>query len=293
MKSDNRRRTDLAVEAHQLYNERTNALPGVSLTNTERHGFAVTTVHITDKAASVTLEKPCGKYVTIELDRLLRREEDAFRHGANALSDELRELMRLSKTDSVLVVGLGNRAITADSVGSEVIANVLSTAGLGEPFRQVYTLEAGVFGRTGIESARLVGAICREVTPSLVLVVDALASASCERLCRTVQLGDSGIVPGSGAARAREAINRETLGVPVIAIGVPTVVTAGTLAADIAERAGISEDSTPAIHRLGAGLVVTPTNIDGAVNDISKLIGYAINVALQGLNVDDITMLLG
>ncbi|MDR0906622.1 MAG: GPR endopeptidase [Oscillospiraceae bacterium] len=269
------RRTDLAVEAHKLWREdaeRTTELSGVIAHDATRFGFDVTTVKITDEEGAAELGKPCGTYVTVELDKLLRRDDDAFRLGVYALADEIEALLRSGGGDSVLVVGLGNRAITADAIGPEIVRNVMVTGAFPQelgPFRSVFALEAGVLGTTGIESARVIRAVCEEVMPDRVIVADALASRSVARLCRTVQISDTGIVPGSGIGNARAAVNRETLGVPVISVGVPTVVDIGDL-------------------------VVTPKEIDGAVNDISKLVGYAINLALhRDLTVDDITMFLG
>jgi spore protease len=269
------RRTDLAVEARELWREgaeRTTELSGVTAHEATRFGFDVTTVRITDEDGAAELGKPCGTYVTVELDKLLRRDGDAFRLGVYALADEIEALLRLGEEESVLVVGLGNRALTADAIGPEIVRNVMVTGAFPMetgPFRSVFALEAGVLGTTGIESARVIRAVVGEVRPDRVIVADALATRSARRLCRTVQLADTGIVPGSGAGNARFAVNRETLGVPVVAVGVPTVIDIGDL-------------------------VVTPKEIDGAVNDISKLVGYAINLALhRDLTIDDITMFLG
>ncbi|MDR3278347.1 MAG: GPR endopeptidase, partial [Oscillospiraceae bacterium] len=146
---------------------------------------------------------------------------------------------------------------------------------------------------TGIESAEVIRAVAETVRPDLVIAVDALASRRASRICRTVQLADTGIVPGSGVGNSRAAINGETLGVRVLAVGVPTVVDAGTLAADIAEQAGIENLAPGSLESFGGGMVVTPKEIDSNVSDIAKLVGYAINLALHpSLTLDDITMFL-
>ncbi|MDR0839135.1 MAG: GPR endopeptidase [Oscillospiraceae bacterium] len=296
------RRTDLAVEAREIWNEGgAGALPGVESRETERDGFNVTTVRITSDEGARALGKPVGTYVTLELDKFIRREDDAFTLGVRALASELEKLLRVGDGDSVLVVGLGNKAITADAIGPETVRNTMVTSHLVERlpeqfggFRAVYALESGVLGTTGIESARVIRAVAGAVRPDRVIVIDALASRRLTRICRTVQLSDTGIVPGSGVGNAREGINSAMLGVPVVAVGVPTVVDAGTLAADIAERAGVSDISFGELESFGGGLVVTPKEIDGNVGDISKLVGYAINLALhKGLTVEDVTMFLG
>ncbi|MDR2421014.1 MAG: GPR endopeptidase [Oscillospiraceae bacterium] len=298
------RRTDLAMEAMELWNESAGAageLPGVVAREEARRGFNVATVEITNGEGAAALGKPVGKYVTMELDGLIRREDGAFSRAAETLASELEALLCLDGDGSVLVAGLGNRAITADAIGPETVKNTMvtghlvygSTGGFGG-LRPVYALEPGVLGTTGIESARIIKAVANAVRPGRVIVVDALAARRLSRICRTVQISDTGIVPGSGVGNAREGINRETLGAPVVAVGVPTVVDAGTLAADIAGRAGAGSDGFAELEGLGGGLVVTPKDIDSSVADISKLVGYAINLALhRGLTADDITMFLG
>ena len=154
-------------------------------------------------------------------------------------------------------------------------------------FRPVASLSAGVLGTTGMESGELVQAVCRDLKPACVIAVDALASRSLERLCRTVQLSDTGIAPGSGVGNHRQALDRETLGVPVLAVGVPTVVEASTLAADL-----LGQEDLPPLGE-GRELLVTPKDIDSQVDDLAKVIGYGISLALQpGLDVADLDLLL-
>ena len=251
-----------------------------------------------DRAAAEALDKPLGRYVTLELDALARREEDAFPRGVRALAAELSALPELVNSASYLVVGLGNREITPDAVGPRAAEHILATRHLKDrlpqdfaAFRSVSSLSAGVLGTTGIESRDLVKAVAGAVRPDCVIVVDALASRSPERLCRTVQLSDTGIVPGSGVGNARCALDRESLGIPVIAVGVPTVVEAGTLAADLAARCG--RDLEGADFGEAGGMIVTPRDIDQNVRDIAKLIGYALNLALHpGLSIEDVDLLV-
>ncbi len=297
-----KRRTDLAVEAAQLWRERGGAgkLPGVESKETKREGYPVTTVKILDCRGEEALGKPTGTYVTLTLEGLARRESDAFGRAARAVAAELTPLLKLSKGAPALVVGLGNRSITPDDIGPKAADHTMVTRHLVEQvpehfgsFRPVAALAAGVLGTTGVESVELVRAVVEKIRPACVVVVDALASRSLSRVCTTVQLADTGIVPGSGVGNARFALNQETLGVPVIAVGVPTVVDAATLAADVLAQAGRDDLDPEALRGAGDGLLVTPRDIDARVADLAKVIGYGINLALQpGLTIADIDLFL-
>ncbi len=297
------RRTDLAVEATELWREeagQTTRLEGVEARDSLREGYAVTTVRILNAQGAKALGKPVGTYVTLELSGLLRREEDAFPRAARALAAELQGLLDLPEGAPVLVAGLGNRAITPDGIGPKTADHTMVTRHLVEQlpehfgaFRPVSALAAGVLGTTGMESGELVAAVVERIRPACVLAVDALASRSLRRGGRTVQLSDTGIIPGSGVGNARKALNRDSIGVPVIAIGVPTVVDAATLACDLLSEAGRGDLDPAALSGAGEGLVVTPKDVDAQVADLAKVIGYGINLALQpGLSLADIELLL-
>lgn len=298
-----KRRTDLAVEATQLWQEQageTTQLRGVQARDSVREGYKVTTVRILDESGAQALGKPVGTYITVELDGLLRREEDAFPRAARALAAELRGLLDLKEGDAVLVAGLGNRAITPDGIGPKAADYTLVTRHLVEQvpeqfgaFRPVSALAAGVLGTTGMESGEVVRAVAEQIKPACVVAVDALASRSLRRVCRTIQLADTGITPGSGVGNARAALNAETLGVPVIAVGVPTVVDAATLTCDVLAEAGKGELNPAALQGAGDGLIVTPKDIDTQVHDLAKVIGYGINLALHtGLTIGDVELFL-
>ena len=290
-------RTDLAMEAEAL-RQKSAEIPGVRASRERRGSFYVTSLEVLDERGEAALGKPVGHYVTAELDAFLRREENAFREAAMLLSDLLRSMLQLSPGDACMVVGLGNRDITPDAVGPDTIRHVMVTrhltSGLPETFaafRPVSAVCSGVLGTTGIESSDLVRAIAVQTHPSAVIVIDALASREARRLCRTVQLADTGIVPGSGVGNARQAINRDTLGVPVIAVGVPTVVDAATLTVDLAAQAGASLEN--ADFGEAGRMIVTPRDIDKNVRDVAKLIGYGLNLALHdGLTIEDVDMFL-
>ena len=287
-----KRRTDLALEAAQLWQEsagEAGTLPGVESEEATREGYPVTTVRIRDEAGARALGKPVGTYVTLELDGLARREEDAFGRAARALAAELGALLGLEPGAPALVVGLGNRA-DQTMVTRHLVERVPEHFG---SFRPVAALAAGVLGTTGMESGELVRAVAETLRPACVIAVDALASRSLRRVCRTIQLADTGITPGSGVGNARAALNAETLGVPVIAVGVPTVVDAATLTCDVLAEAGKGELDPAALQGAGDGLIVTPKDIDTQVHDLAKVIGYGINLALHtGLTIGDVELFL-
>ena len=293
------RRTDLALEARALCPD-AGALAGVISRTGRREGFAVTTVEITDDRGAEALGKPMGRYVTLELDPLLRRQPDSFSRAARALSAELQTLLTVPDGAPVLVVGLGNRSITPDLLGPMALDHTLVTRHLVTgasdffgSYRPVSALAPGVLSATGMESAEIAAAVSSSLRPACVIVVDALASRSLSRLCRTVQLADSGLSPGSGVGNHRLALDRASLGVPVLSVGVPTVVDAATLALDVLEESGLEEPEPDALCGLGSDLFVTPREIDAQVSALAKLLGYGLSMALNPqLSVEDLMALL-
>ena len=295
------KRTDLALEARELWQEsaeRTTRLMGVKATKSKLEGYPVTRVDILDHRGEEALGKPQGSYFTIDLTTFWQRKADFFERAVRAVGTELKALLPVE--GSALVVGLGNAAMTPDAVGPLALDSVLITRHLlsAQPkqfsgFRAVAALRPGVLGTTGIEAAEAVLSLTERLQPAAVIAVDALASRRTERVCAALQLSDSGIVPGSGVGNHRAALNRDTLGVPVIAVGVPTVVDAATLAADLLEAAGIGDIDPERLRSGQQGLMVTPRDIDLQVRELGKVIGYAINWALQDLEIEEINALLG
>jgi spore protease len=255
-------------------------------------------VEIFNSQGAEALNKPRGKYITVEIEKLLRREDDAFRDGAETVAESIRAVIPAEKRNKVLVVGLGNPMMTPDALGPLTLRSVMVTRHLREEYpeqfqglRSVAAMEPGVLGMTGMESAMVIKALTERICPDVVVAVDALASRRMARVCRTVQIADSGIIPGSGVGNAREALTEETLGIPVVAIGVPTVVDAAALAADVAAEAGAGELDDGALRKFGGGLIVTPRDIDSNVKNTAKLIGYGINLALhEDLTVEAVDM---
>lgn len=291
-------RTDLAVEAIQNA-EKTADLRQVRQTERSLEGFSVSEVEILGDDAAREIGKPRGRYLTLELDALVRREEDAFPRACRALSTLLRELLpENAPAGPVLVAGLGNRMITPDAIGPQAVDHVIATRHLVEQvpdvfasWRPVSALAPGVLGQTGVETGEVICGVLDRVKPAAVLAVDALAAGRLSRLLRTIQLADTGITPGAGVGNARAALNRDTLGVPVIAIGVPTVVDGATLAHEIAAQLG--SPSCEALDDLSLPVMVTTRDIDREVADIARVIGYAVNMALHPhLTVSDIDLYL-
>ena len=240
-------RTDLASEVVQRPENA--SLAGLELNEEHICGCRVTAVKINGGEASKVLCKPIGNYLTLELDEYIRRRENSFSDAANALSQLMRRFAEIQNAQSFLVACLGNRAITPDAVGPEVSDSLIVTRHLKQSLPQefaalssVAVLRTGVLGTTGIESAQSLKALCGLVQPDCVIAVDALASGELDRLCRNVQICDSGIAPGSGVGNDRAELNRESLGVPVIAVGVPTVIDA---AAFCAEESAAGPSVTP------------------------------------------------
>ena len=290
-------RTDLAVEAIENHKSAA-ALPHVRQSDRTLEGFAVHEVRILSEDAAREIGKPQGRYLTLELDALIRREEDAFPRACKALSTLLRELLPRPNDGPVLIAGLGNRMITPDAIGPQTADHVIATRHLVArspaifaDWRPVSALAPGVLGQTGVETGEVICGVLDRVRPAAVIAVDALAAGRLSRLLRTVQLADTGITPGAGVGNARAALNKETLGVPVIAVGVPTVVDGATLAHEISSQLG--QPDCEALDDLSQPVMITTRDIDREVADISRMIGYAVNMALHPhLSVADIDLYL-
>ena len=286
------RRTDLAMEAAEL--RRTPTQEGICTTRSRCCGYEVTEMRISSQTAAQELGKPPGRYCTIDL-RGWRESKDGFQRAVESVGAKLSSL--LPADGLVLVVGLGNRRMTPDALGALTVEAVLVTRHLLRSmprsfagFRAVAAMTPGVVGETGLETAERLPALLREVGAKAVIAVDALAARSVERLCTTVQLADSGIVPGSGVGNHRRALNQESLGLPVIALGVPTVVDSMTLAMDVLEAAGSLPETLP---EPPPSLFVTPRDVDAQIKRLGQLLGWGINRALQPqLSYGDLQALL-
>lgn len=291
-------RTDLAVESKEKFEKDHVEIKGVSIHEEyqEELDLRTTLVRIeTDHGARV-MEKPRGTYITMEAPNLIVPDEDYHREISQELAHHLKELLHLEKERSVLVVGLGNRDITPDALGPRVIQNLKITrhivkeygkAGMGEEkVHLVSSLVPGVMAQTGMETMEIIRGVIAETKPDVVIAIDALAARSMKRLNCTIQITDTGINPGSGVLNFRTGLNQESLGIPVIGIGVPTVVDAATIVHDAVahlleslEEAEMEEFLgeliTPRLH----SMFVTPKDVDETVKMLSYTISEGLNMA--------------
>ena len=274
-------RTDLALENLEIAGE---ILPeGVKKESHKKENLTITKVEVTSDSGANILGKPIGTYITIEMDSL-KGFSDNFEGETEVGAEQINQL--LPKDGLVLVIGLGNEDITPDAIGPQVVSGLLATRHLVNGFAQEYGLGSlrpvaavapGVLGQTGMETAEIVHSLCRQIKPAAVVAVDALASRSVERLGTTVQIADTGISPGSGVQNQRAELSRQSLGIPVIAVGVPTVVDMTTIAYDLLGEGYQSEK----VSDRGRTMMVTPREIDKIIKQAAKTVAAGLNRALQ------------
>jgi spore protease len=291
-------RTDLALEVRESFPEDDVEIRGVILTEEydEENKIRISTVVIKDEKGAKAMGKPIGTYITIEAPELENSSEDYNKPVSEAIAEQLRKIAGEYNYDDVLVVGLGNRDVTPDALGPQVVDNLFVTRHLirefGKEFKErnnlgsVSAISPGVMAQTGMETLEIIKGVIQETKPKLLIVIDALASRSINRLNTTVQLTDTGISPGSGVGNNRKALNMENLGTKVVALGVPTVVDAATIVADTLteymQRNGFGEeDIFNFISEVNGqqmyNMFVTPKNIDESVKRISYTISEALN----------------
>lgn len=297
--STGKRRTDLALESREIYQEDNQREPeGVDWQQQRQGDILLTRVYVRNEAGAAALDKPVGAYITADLGKGWERDLQGMERAASLIARELAALLPPDPA-CVLAVGLGNRRITADALGPLAMEKVIVTRHLKDTmpeafraFARVGAVSPGVLGLTGVETGEIIQGVCQKIKPEAVIAVDALASRRLSRLCRTVQLSDSGITPGGGVGPGRVALDQKSLGAPVIAIGVPMVVDAWTLAMDLCQQAGGDWDWEDCPVPEGA-MIVTPKDIDALTRKSAKLIGYAINLALhRDLSIGEIEELL-
>ncbi len=294
-------RTDLAVELREDFSEDDERIKGVIVKEEyyKHRRIHVSTVRITDASGAQAMGRPIGSYITLEAKGLSEGEEQLRQFVAETLSELLLRLLNEVNPEAreILVVGLGNRDATPDALGPVAVDELVVTRHLilqlGEEFRKKYhltsfcALAAGVLAQTGMESGEVIKSVVRELKPDLVIAIDALAARSTERLGTTVQITDTGIYPGAGIGNNRQALNKDTLGVPVIAVGVPTVVDAATILrermGDYLRKKGVGDEEREKIleeaeEENGQVLFVTPKGIDELVRRAGETVAEAINL---------------
>lgn len=270
-------RTDLALEIKEQHPD----CSGVDCSETSAGGITVTDMVIRTAEAAERLGRPVGTYITVTLAPLT---DTAFsgEEICRVIADRIAGMLPAEGT--VMVAGLGNLSVTPDALGPRAVSMIPATRHIIEELsrstgrcglRSCAVIAPGVLGQTGVEAAELIASVCRTVKPAAVIVIDALASRSLDRLGCTVQISDAGIQPGAGVGNCRPAISRAELGVPVVALGVPTVVDASTLAYDL--TGGV----TDAVRPEGRGMIVTPREIDLLIDRAARLAALSINRALH------------
>lgn len=275
-------RTDLAVEARELAGER---VGGVDFRTYSENGLSISRLTVKTDKAKQTLGKDRGTYITIALPSLTDNFSATDKRLVT-IGSEIRSLLPVNGL--ILVAGLGNEEITPDSLGPKTALKVLATrhisgelaraSGLNR-LRPVAVMNTGVTGQTGIETGEYILSVVKRIKPNAVVAVDALASRRLERLGTTLQISNAGISPGAGVGNHRTRINKDTIGVPVISIGVPTVVDVQTLAGDLLDS-GLGSDESK-LPKIGKNMIVIPREIDLLTERASRLIGFALNAALQ------------
>lgn len=287
-------RTDLALEARESVENAGAGMSGIRVEEytLQKEEIHVTRVHVDTKNAAGVLGKPMGAYVTVEADALAEYDEGCHREISRCLAKELRKMMGVKEEISVLVVGLGNREVTADALGPQVLDNLYITRHLVKLYGKmavgegnvnlISCMEPGVMAKTGMETLEIIGGVTEVTRPDLILVVDALAARSTKRLNRTIQITNTGIQPGSGVGNHREALTRETLGRPVIAVGVPTVVDSATIVEDALEKLMGTEKVFQRSHFPELNnMYMTGKDVDEIIKRVSYTISEGINMALQ------------
>lgn len=291
-------RTDLALEVRESFAEDNVEIQGVILDEDydKSKDIRVTTVTIKDERGAKAMGKPIGTYITIEASRLGDVDENYHEPIKKEIAKYIRQLAGDVSKKDILIAGLGNREVTPDALGPQVVDNLFVTRHLikefGQEFQKRHNLSSvsaispGVMAQTGMETSEILRGIIKETNPKLVIVIDALAARNVGRVNKTVQLTDTGISPGSGVGNNRKALNKESLGVDVLALGVPTVVQAETIVSDTMEhflnKQGFKENEiNQFVNELRGetinNMFVTPKNIDEAIKQISYTISEALN----------------
>ena len=314
--------TDLAVESREIYRKGKDIeVEGVAVKVEEKENHTITLVEVLNDEGSKKIGKPVGKYITIHSPNLDNADEDLKDEISLALGKEFKDLIKDYKRDKVLIIGLGNWGISSDSLGPKVIERVLVTRQhfinfnkeSDESMANVAAISPGVMGSTGIETFDIVKGIVEKIKPDIVIAVDALSSRKMDRISTTIQLSNIGINPGSGIGNKRKGLTEKTLGVPVFAIGIPTVVNAATMVNDtmdliidsMKQTEGVGRDFYNLLDDLSkedkyslidevlspfmGNVIVTPKDIDVIIEDLSIIIANGLNIAVHpGIDLKDV-----
>lgn len=317
-------RTDLAIEARELAQQNTQAadqLEGVDVETKEDPDYFLTHVRIHSEEGSRLMGKPKGDYITLESEKLKENDVECHEKIIKLLAENIRSLVNFGEDDCILVAGLGNWNITPDALGPKVVSKILVTRHLQgtlpeeieKTVRPVAAVSPGVMGITGIETGEILKGIVDKLQPSLLIAIDALAARRSNRINAAIQMSDTGVAPGAGVGNKRMMLDKESLGIPVIAIGVPTVVDAATLVNDTMDRIlgemmqqtekgsafyqtlqSLEQEEkyqmiTDILGPYTGNMFVTPKEVDAVVDRLANIIANAINIAIHpGVTMEDI-----
>ena len=306
-------RTDLALERNDIYkrqNNITNKIEGIEVQNEDKENIDISRIKIINEQGEKALGKPAGNYITLDIKNMKLVDDDRIKQIATVLSDELRQIIaeHVTDTEDILVVGLGNIYVTPDALGPKVVPEIEVTRhileylpkAMPEDTRPVSAISPGVLGITGIETMEILKGIVDNIKPKLLIVIDALASRSIERISSSIQIADTGIVPGAGVENTRKEISKKTLGIPVIALGIPTVVDLASITndcidlfiEDLQQKAMSNEylnklrqqdnytQIKEALIPKDYNMIVTPKEIDELIDNMSQIVAKGINMAL-------------
>lgn len=323
-------RTDLVLEAREIYKENHKAegdIDGIEVIEESEKNIKVTTVKVKNEEGAEKIGKPKGNYVTIDIPDFTAYDGETMDRVSEVVSEILGRLINIDTKKTALIVGLGNWQVTPDALGPKVTEKIMVTRHLqtvmpeaiDDSVRPVCSIAPGVLGVTGIETVEIIKGVVEKIKPDLVICIDALAARRVQRVNTTIQIGDTGISPGAGVGNNRKQINEETLGVKVIAIGVPTVVDAITITNDtidlvvdsLISQSLSGTDFYKMLKSLdknekenlikevistknNTDMIVTPKDIDLVINSLSKIIANGINMAVQpNMNMEEINKFMG
>lgn len=288
-------RTDLAVERREIFkraNKINSEIDGIKIETKNLNDIKVTNVKIENEKGAEALKRKIGNYITIDLDTINNLSLEKEKEVIQVFSNELKMIIdqHIDKCDEILIVGLGNLNATPDSFGAKVVENIEITRhikmflpnAIDKTVRSVSAIVPGVLGTTGIETIEIVKGITNNIKPKLIIAIDSLCSKNIDRIGKSIQISDTGIVPGGGVGNRQEELSEETLGIPVVGIGIPTVLDAATIVIDTLNNCDIQINEDELVNKMKLNkfnFIVTPKEIDSLIEKITTIVSEGINMS--------------
>ena len=288
-------RTDLAVERREIFkraNRINSEIDGIKIETKNLNDIKVTNVKIENEKGAEALKRKIGNYITIDLDTINNLSLEKEKEVIQVFSDELKMIIdqHIDKSDEILIVGLGNLNATPDSFGAKVVENIEITRhikmflpnAIDKTVRSVSAIVPGVLGTTGIETIEIVKGITNNIKPKLIIAIDSLCSKNIDRIGKSIQISDTGIVPGGGVGNRQEELSEETLGIPVVGVGIPTVLDAATIVIDTLNNCDIQINEDELVNKMKLNkfnFIVTPKEIDSLIEKITTIVSEGINMS--------------